>query len=133
MKKGCYVDEQEFNWPPPVVRKTFRLAMITAERLNRSSITEKFVQKNITGKVDDILRKKIPVQLPCIFERIEVGHRKVVLLEGGPGCGKSTLSLHICSEWAEGRLFPEYRLVILVRLRENAVQGATTLSGLLPQ
>ena len=34
MQQGCCVDEQEFNWPTPPVRKTFRLAMITAERLN---------------------------------------------------------------------------------------------------
>ena len=78
--------------------------MIMAEKVERVGIADNFVRKTITGKVDDILRKKVPIELPHIFEQIIRGERKTVLLEGGPGCGKSTLSFHICSEWAEGNL-----------------------------
>ncbi|MGJ8945956.1 NACHT domain-containing protein, partial [Salmonella enterica subsp. enterica serovar Kentucky] len=77
----------------------------------------------ITGKIDDILRKKVPVELENIFKETKGQHRKI-LIEGAPGCGKSTLSQHICHQWAEGKLFQEYKQVILVQLREQVVQTA---------
>ena len=131
--KGRSISESEGNWPPPIISRVFHLAMIMAEKVDRLQIAEDFVRDTITGKVDDILRKKIPINLPRIFDKIEAGQRKAVLLEGAPGCGKSTLSLHICSEWTEGNLFKEYKQVILVRLREKKVQRATSIADLLPK
>ena len=127
----CCADDSEGNWPPPVTNRVLRLAMIMAEQVERLEIADDFVRETITGKVDDILRNKIEIELPQIFEKIETSQRKLVLLEGGPGCGKSTLSLHICSEWADGKLFTEYKQVIIVRLREKAVQHATSIADLL--
>ena len=54
------------------------------------------------------------------------------LIEGAPGCGKSTLSVHICHEWIARRLLKEYSKVILVKLREIAIQNAKNVSDLLP-
>ena len=36
-------------------------------------------------------------------EIFEKGHR-VVLLQGSPGCGKTTIAYKMCKEWAEGKL-----------------------------
>ena len=44
------------------------------------------------------------------------GNRKVTLIEGDPGCGKTTLTLQICKRWAEGELLVNCFL-ILVPLR----------------
>ena len=107
--------------------------MIMAEKVERLRIADDFIRQTIAGKVDDILKKKIPIKLSQVFDKIKAGQRKMVLLEGGPGCGKSTLSLHICSEWAEGNLFKEYKQVILVKLREKSVQRATSIANLLPK
>ena len=57
---------------------------------------------------------------------------KLVLVEGAPGSGKSTLCLHICQEWAEGKLFQEYDIVVLVRLRDPLIGKAKTVADLLP-
>ena len=54
-----------------------------------------------------------------------------MLLEGAPGSGKSTLSFHIRQEWANGRLFQEYKLVVLIRLRDFMVQNAKSVADLL--
>ena len=95
----------------------------------------------ITGKVDDILRQKYPIQLEDMFKEIEHqrqvtkesgGQRKVILLEGAPGCGKSTLSVYICQQWEKGQLFNQFKLIILIRLRDPAVENAKGLADLLP-
>ena len=127
----CTIDDDQ--WPPPVMNRVFRLAMIMAEQVERTNIRDTFVRKTITGKVDDILRKKVPIELEDIFKNIKQGERRKILIEGAPGCGKSTLALHICQQWVDGKLFQEYRQIVLVRLREQAVQNANTIADILPQ
>ena len=39
-----------------------------------------------------------------IEDLLSAGHGKVVLIEGDPGVGKTTLTFHICKEWASGKL-----------------------------
>ena len=119
------------TWPPSATRKVFNLAMIKCTEVRRGQIQDKFIRQTITGKVDDILREKYPIQLKDIFSKTE-GKRKVVLLEGAPGCGKSTLSVYISQQWGEGKLFQEFKYVILVRLRDPAVQTANCIADLLP-
>ena len=123
----------DHQWPLPVVNKVFHLAMIMAEQVERTNIRDDFVRKTITGKVDDILRMKHPIKLEDIFKNIKEDQRRKILIEGAPGCGKSTLALHICQQWADGKLFKEYEQVVLVRLREPAVQNAKTIADILPQ
>ena len=120
------------QWPPSATHKFFRLAMIKAATVKREHIDDKFVQMTITGKVDDILHQKYPIELKNIFQKTPRGRRNVVLLEGAPGCGKSTLSVYICQQWEKGQLFNQFQLVILIRLRDPAVQNAKGLVDLLP-
>ena len=79
----------------------------------------------------DILSKKSPIKLENIFKSIEE-ERKVILIDGAPGSGKSTLTVHICQRWSRGELFQEFTIVILVQLRDPAVQRAQTIADLLP-
>ena len=129
------------QWPPSATKKFFRLAMIQSATVQRGHIDDSFVRMTITGKVDDILRHKYPIQLEDIFKETEhqrqvtkekEGQRKVILLEGAPGCGKSTLSVYICQQWEKDQLFDQFKLVILVRLRDPAVKSAKGLADLLP-
>ena len=57
--------------------------------------------------------------------------RKVVLILGGPGMGKSTLAINICKQWAEGSLLQGYDAVVLLLLRDLEIQGAKTIKDLL--
>jgi phosphopantetheine adenylyltransferase len=129
------------QWPPAATKKYFRLAMIKSATVQRGHIDDSYVQMTITGKVDDILREKYPIQLEGIFKETDrqqqvskekVQPRRVILLEGAPGCGKSTLSVYICQQWEKGQLFNQFKLVILVRLRDPAVKNAEDLADLLP-
>jgi Ran GTPase-activating protein (RanGAP) involved in mRNA processing and transport len=120
------------QWPPSVTKKFFRLAMIqSAIIVEKGKIEDRFIRMTITGKVDDILQHKYPIQLENIFDDTR-GQRKVILLEGAPGCGKSTLSVYICQQWEKGQIFNQFKLVILVRLRDPVVKHAEGLADLLP-
>ena len=81
--------------------------------------------------MDDILSKKSPIELEKLFTNIE-GERKVILIDGAPGSGKSTLTVHICQRWSRGELFQEFTVVILVQLRDPAVQSAQSIADLIP-
>ena len=120
------------QWPPLPTTKVFKLAMIQKEKIQRGKIDNDFIRLSITGKVDDILQLKTPVDIKNIFT-ICGDKRRFVLIEGAPGSGKSTLTLHICQEWAEGRLFQEYHVVILVRLRDPLIKDAKTVAEILPR
>ena len=118
-----------------MTNKVFRLALVKTKKLRTQNVQEEFLrQKTIAGKVDNILEKAVEkIELKDIFQGTESDDKpKKVLLEGAPGCGKSTLSLQLCYLWSKGELFQEYKLVILVRLRDPAVQNAKSLMDLLP-
>ena len=119
------------KWLPSPTQKFFRLAIIKKERVHRGKIDNEFVRKTIRGQVDDILLEKSPIELENIFMNTE-GERKVVLIDGAPGSGKSTLVIHICQKWGKGELFQEFAIVILVQLRDPAVQRAKSITDVLP-
>ena len=119
------------KWFPSPTRKIFNLAIIKKERIQRGKIDDEFVRKTIRGQVDDILSKKSPIELEKLFTNIE-GERKVILIDGAPGSGKSTLTVHICQRWSRGELFQEFTVVILVQLRDPGVQSAQSIADLIP-
>jgi len=55
----------------------------------------------------------------------------VVLFEGNPGMGKSTLAINICKQWAEGNLLQYCDAVILLPLRDPEIQAAKSIRDLL--
>ena len=116
---------------PSPTKKIFRLAMIQRERVQQGRIKDTFVRMSISGKVDDILRAKIPVELKDILRSTFHGG-EIVLVEGAPGSGKSTFTVHICKKWGRGELFEQFSVVILVQLRDPAVQRAKSIADLLP-
>ena len=44
----------------------------------------------------------------------------------------ATLSVYICQQWEKGQLFNQFKLIILIRLRDPAVKSAKGLADLLP-
>ena len=119
------------QWPPPPSTKIFNLALIKKEMVQRGKVNEEIVRLTITGKVEDILHEKVPVKLQEIF-KLDQKKRKVVLIEGAPGSGKSTLSWDICQRWGTGKLFQEFEAVVLVPVRDPEAQKVCEIVGLLP-
>ena len=55
---------------------------------------------------------------------------KCILVEGAPGVGKSTFAWKLCRKWSKGKLLQQYRLVVLLRLRDKRVREAKSVSDL---
>jgi len=62
---------------------------------------------------------------------VEGEKKKVILIKGDPGMGKTTLAINICKRWAEGSLLQSYDAVILLSLRDPEIQKAKTIGDLL--
>ncbi len=74
-----------------------------------------------------------PVELSDIFlTGSHMAKRKVVLLEGVAGCGKTTLIWHAYQRWAEEKLFDVFPLLIRVPLDDPDVRSATCLADIIP-
>ena len=119
------------EWMALQIKKIFKLAVIHKMQLSWQPVDD-FVRKTITGKVDDILNDKTPIELENIFKANKGKRQQFVLLEGAPSSGKSSLAIYICQKWGKGELFEEFTLVILVQLGDPAVQRAQSISDLLP-
>ena len=62
---------------------------------------------------------------------VEAQQKKVILMLGGPGMGKSTLAVYICKQWAKGDLLQSYNVVLLLLLRNAKIQKANNIKDLL--
>ena len=62
---------------------------------------------------------------------VEGVKKKIVLIKGGPGMGKTSLAINICKCWAKGELLQSYIAVILLTLRDPEIQKAKTIGDLL--
>ena len=79
--------------------------------------------------------KVVPIELQEILEKTKPDDPKtshIVLVEGVPGSGKTTLSWRASQKWAAGQLFQDRSLLILIPLRNRRIQEARSLADLIP-
>ena len=118
------------QWPPPPTRKVFNLAMIS-QRVLQYGPDEELVRLLQKGDVSSAVSSRNTVTLQQISDDLHSKGRNVILIEGAPGAGKSTLAWHLCNRWEAGELFREFEIVLFVQLREPAVQFAKCFEDLL--
>ena len=85
----------------------------------------------LLGNITEVLQTRKEISIEQILEA-EEGQRKprLILIEGAPGIGKSTLAWELCRKWEEFACMRQYSLVILLRLREKEVQSIASVSQL---
>ena len=118
-----------------------QLAMIGSTELRRGNREEEMVRLAQQGRIETILSYKESIDFNNIFSTLQPlvvlppppPPPRVILIEGAPGGGKSTLALHICHQWAQYASFMDrFEVVVLVYLRDQAIQEATSLADILP-
>ena len=122
------------QWPPPPTRKVFNLAMIKSLKQTTKTVDRELARLTLQGDVEHIMSTRSEVKLGELFklDKINEMKRKIILIEGAPGAGKSTLAWHICQKWESGELFQEFRVVVHVQLRDPDIQKAKSIKGILP-
>ena len=110
--------------------------MVTQKEL-RYGPNEEVVKLLLRGDVSGAIYGKDKIQLEQISASLHPrGHysqgRKIFLIEGAPGAGKSTMAWHMCQMWERGELFEEFEIVLFVQLRDPIIQSAQSLEDLFP-
>ena len=91
-----------------------------------------FTKASIHGNIDDIVSDKHPMEFHQIAKKLADGSwPKLILVEGAPGVGKSTFAWKLCRKWSKGKILSQYKLVVLLRLRDKRVREAKTLYDLI--
>ena len=124
----CYTITQHpsrMQWPFPQLSSYIDLTLVQA--------TDTQIPQSGQGESQ---AKPEPLKEVQLGELFHVGshqaERKVVLIEGPAGCGKTTLSWHVCREWAAGRLFQQSFLLIHISLEDQNVLRAERLADIIP-
>ena len=106
-----------------------KLALVKKEQVSRDK-ADKFTRLTLTGDVDEILKEKQPILINDVMTLDK--NINLVVVEGAPGIGKSTLAWELCRQWPTLQSMKRFSLVVLLRLREEGVQASKTISDLCP-
>ncbi len=98
------------SWPPDVTKHFINLALISKDTINSSDN-----DYSIRGNADDIIERKENIGYEAAFGSFK--KRSLMLIEGRPGIGKTTLVHKISRDWAEGKALHKTKLVLYVSLR----------------
>ena len=113
---------------PPVPQFSFtNLALIIpTNETNRNA----FYLNTIQGSVDDVIETKVTITYEDLFGSISSENR-VFLIEGRPGCGKTTLTRKVSRDWSEGTIMGEVKYLFLIPLRRFYDKPISGLSSIL--
>ena len=102
--------------------------------IDKLNTTAGLHNQSIPGSLQKILdnsRHKITRDLTNILNTLEkCEHPKFMLIEGGPGMGKSALLNEIAYRWSKKEVLTSYKLVFLMHLGNPAIQNASDINDM---
>ena len=121
------------KWPPTPSKIFINLACIDWKTVVTQKEADEFTRAMVEdGNVDVIMRKKTHIEFnDIVLDLPDTALEKVILVEGAPGVGKSTFAWEFCRKWERGEIAQQYRLVLLLRLRDERMSKAQSLRDLL--
>ena len=124
---------REKQWPPCHSNKLVKLELVEREKGEGYSANEQRGRDDIGRDMKGMdAVKRTPLAYGNLF-KVESGKRPVrkVLVEGDAGIGKTTLSISISEDWANGKLFQQFELVLLLPLRYKDMAAVGSILELL--
>ena len=118
---------REEQWPPCHSDKLVRLELVERKKGEGYSAN---IQRGRSREDKDV--KRTPLPYSDLF-KVESGKKPVrkVLVEGDAGIGKTTLCISVSEDWANGKLFQPFELVLHLPLRMKVVASVGSLPELL--
>ena len=100
-------------------------------RTTDSDKKNEMIMDRLCGHVDAIQKKKTELNIcdVCKCEDGSLAHS--VLVEGSPGVGKTTFAFELCKQWAGGEALHNWKVVLVVKLRDQRARKAKNLCDLL--
>ena len=116
---------RENQWPPCKSNKLVRLELVEGVK------GEGYYARHMRGQESEEI-KRTPIEYVDLF-KVESGKAPIrkILVEGDAGIGKTTLSIAVCEDWANERLFQQFKLLLLLPLRHKKVASVASLPELL--
>ena len=124
------------KWPH-VVGKTFiNLSLVTRQPFFGCwSHTEvkpqapKYLDAMFHGKISEVDAKHCMTMSDIARTEdgsVVKGMQRCILVEGAPGVGKSTFAWKVVRKWGKGKILQQYRVMLLLRLREKRIRNVKT-------
>ena len=114
------------KWQPSPGRQFITLAVVEGGRCR-----DEYIGHTLLGDIKQVLINRKEICIEQILEPVKGQDKlRLVLMEGAPGIGKSTLAWELCRKWEELSCMQQYSLVVLLRLREEKVQQISEVSHL---
>ena len=119
------------KWPPSPGREYISLAVVEIEGRR---CRDEYIGHTLQGNIKQVLHSRKDISVEQILEPVKGQNKpRLVLMEGAPGIGKSTLAWELCRKWEELSCMQQYSLVVLLRLREEEVQKIESIRQLFCQ
>ena len=118
--------QKEDCWPPMQKVEYINLAILKSDKL---TFSDDYTLSTIQRSADDIVSKKKRIGYNELFDRLDSGVR--ILVEGRPGCGKTTLMNKVSLDWANKIILKDIALLLLVPLRRFHKSQGVTLDDIL--
>ena len=117
------------KWPPTAAMKYIHLAVVKKKEVSKQQADE-FTKATLHGNIEDIFREKESLDFSGIGKKKDGSPAQLIIVEGGPGIGKTTFAWKVCRKWSKGKILQQYRLVVLLRLRDKCVREARNVHDL---
>ena len=117
---------KESEWPPTLEVEYINLVLIQQDQIPTHSA---LAVKSKMGDVDEFRGKSLTLEEITTYD----SSQKVIIIEGCPGIGKTTLACKLRHDWAENKLpwVKDYWLLLYIPLRTPLMRTAQSLSDLL--
>jgi GTPase SAR1 family protein len=118
------INYDEEHWPSNQSGKLMRLKLVIKKK------GEHFY----AWRLQSVDTKKSAKQIPIPYEKLFKSRKKPVrkvLIEGSAGIGKTSLCISISKDWARGKLFQEYEVLLFLPLHQEMIALAGSLSELM--
>ena len=116
------------EWPPTFDVEYINLVLVQQHRLPAPKRQAKeTISFTIKGHIHQVGGSRLNLEDIVSYE----ANRKVIVVTGAPGVGKTTLALKLSREWALDNFLTEFWMLLYIPLREPIVRLAESLEDLL--